>query len=118
MKGVFKVAMSLVVLAAVVHFMAMPSEAISCGQVESSLAPCLQYLLGGGTPSGTCCTGVKTLNGMLYSKLDRQTACNCLKSAAQRNPSIKPDAAASLPGKCGVSLPVPISPTTNCNAIP
>lgn len=115
MKGV---AVTLVVLVTLFQLMAMPNAAsvkVNCGQVSSALAPCVSYLTQGGTPSSTCCSGVKNLAGSLSSKADRIAACNCVKAAAARYPSIKPDAASNLPSKCGVKINFPISATTNCN---
>ncbi|KAI3788609.1 hypothetical protein L2E82_01381 [Cichorium intybus] len=92
-------------------------EAITCGQVAASLAPCLQYLRAGGAVSGGCCNGVKGLNNAAKSTADKQTACNCLKNAYSSFPGIKSGNAAGLPGKCGVSIPYKISPTTDCSKI-
>ncbi|KAI3511554.1 hypothetical protein L1887_18709 [Cichorium endivia] len=74
-------------------------EAISCGLVASSLAPCLGYLTNGGVVPQRCCSGVAALNNAATSTPDRQTACGCLKSAYAANSSIKPSNAASLPSK-------------------
>ncbi|CAA2990868.1 non-specific lipid-transfer A-like [Olea europaea subsp. europaea] len=107
----------LVVVAMVQLFMAKPGAAISCGQVESQISPCLTYLSEGGTPSPSCCSGVKTLSQSLQTTQDRQTACGCLKTAASHYTNLKPDAASQLPTKCGVSIGVPISPTVDCSKI-
>ncbi|KAK8950291.1 hypothetical protein KSP40_PGU021626 [Platanthera guangdongensis] len=87
---------------------------ISCGQLLSPLQPCLNYILGGGTPPPKCCAGVRWLNAAAKTTPDRQTACGCLKSLAAQFPNFNPDLAASLPRKCGVSIPYPISKTTDC----
>ncbi|CAM0953843.1 unnamed protein product [Alopecurus aequalis] len=93
------------------------SAAITCGQVISSLSPCLAYARGsGGSPSTACCAGVKRLAGAANTKSDRQTACGCLKRLAGTN-GIKTGNAASIPSKCGVSIPYPISTSVNCNSI-
>ncbi|XP_019446775.1 PREDICTED: non-specific lipid-transfer protein 1-like [Lupinus angustifolius] len=89
---------------------------ITCGQVVSGIAPCLTYLQSGGTVPGTCCNGVKGLVALAQSTADKQTACNCLKSAASST-RFDPANAASLPDKCGVNLPYKISTSTNCNTI-
>ncbi|KAG5552826.1 hypothetical protein RHGRI_010810 [Rhododendron griersonianum] len=57
--------------------------AISCGQVVSSLSPCISYLRSsGGAVPAPCCNGVKSLNNVAKTTPDRQTACKCIKSAA------------------------------------
>ncbi|CAN4125942.1 unnamed protein product [Withania somnifera] len=88
---------------------------ITCGQVDTNLAPCVPFLTQGGEPGAACCSGVKTLSGLAQSTDVRRTACNCLKAAANRYANLKDDAAQALPGKCGVSLNIPISRTVNCD---
>ncbi|XP_021888899.1 non-specific lipid-transfer protein 1-like [Carica papaya] len=97
---------------------ALTSEALTCGQVASSLAPCLSYLQGraGSSPSVSCCAGVRSLNNAAQTTPDRKTACQCLQSAA-RATNFNQKIAASLPGECGVSIPYKISTSTNCNTI-
>ncbi|XP_009757911.2 non-specific lipid-transfer protein 2 [Nicotiana sylvestris] len=90
------------------------AEALSCGQVQSGLAPCLPYLQGRG-PLGSCCGGVKGLLGAAKSPSDRKTACTCLKSAANAIKGIDMGKAAGLPGACGVNIPYKISPSTDCS---
>ncbi|CAA7032221.1 unnamed protein product [Microthlaspi erraticum] len=97
-----------------VCIVASVDAAISCGTVVSKLAPCGGYLSKGGAPPKPCCDGVKSLNSMAQTTPDRQAACNCLKSAAK---GINPSLASGLPGKCGVSIPYPISMSTNCNNV-
>ena len=111
MKG----AIIVVVVLAIVQLMVEPGRAISCGQVDAALAPCMPYLTGGGNPAPKCCDGVKDIKGMASSTADKQTACNCVKTAANRYPSLKDDAALALPDKCGVEMDIPISRTTNCD---
>ncbi|KAF7048385.1 hypothetical protein CFC21_057164 [Triticum aestivum] len=53
--------------------------AISCGQVNSALGPCLTYARGGAGPSAVCCSGVKRLAAATQTTADRRAACNCLK---------------------------------------
>lgn len=47
----------------VVQLMIMvgPGLAINCGQVDSCLAPCVPYLINGGTSVTACCTGLKSI---------------------------------------------------------
>uniref|UniRef100_A0A803MHX4 Non-specific lipid-transfer protein n=2 Tax=Chenopodium quinoa TaxID=63459 RepID=A0A803MHX4_CHEQI len=91
------------------------AEALTCGQVTTSIAPCMTYLTGGGSPSPSCCGGVKTLNSMASTPADRKAACGCLKSASTAIKGLNAGNAASLPGKCGVSIPYPISTSTDCS---
>lgn len=90
--------------------------AITCGQVASALSPCIPYLKAGppAAPAGGCCSGIKSLLAAATTTPDRQAACSCLKSAAGRVSGLKPAAAAALPKACGVSIPYPISTSTNC----
>ncbi|XP_010529934.1 PREDICTED: non-specific lipid-transfer protein 3 [Tarenaya hassleriana] len=96
---------------------ATANAAISCGTVTSTLSPCVSYLTNGGSVTSQCCAGVKALNSAAQTTPDRQQACQCLKSAAQGISGLKPDLAQGLPGACGVSLPYPISYSTNCNNV-
>ncbi|KAF7064737.1 hypothetical protein CFC21_070990 [Triticum aestivum] len=107
-----------VVLAAVVLMMAgrEASAALSCGQVDSKLAPCVAYVTGRASSiSKECCSGVQGLNGLARSSPDRKIACRCLKSLATSIKSINMGKVSGVPGKCGVSVPFPISMSTNCN---
>ncbi|KAG9150746.1 hypothetical protein Leryth_002909 [Lithospermum erythrorhizon] len=91
--------------------------AISCGQVSSALGPCLPYLKSGGAIASNCCSGVRGLKSAAKSTLDRQAACSCLKSLANSISSINDANAASLPGKCGVSIPYKISRSVDCSKV-
>ncbi|GMJ08542.1 lipid transfer protein 3 [Hibiscus trionum] len=91
--------------------------AISCGQVTSSLAPCMPYLTSGGDVPPGCCSGIKSLDAAAQTTPDRQAACNCLKSAAASMNGINYSLASGLPGKCGVSIPYQISPSTDCKSV-
>ncbi|KAK9289542.1 hypothetical protein L1049_007698 [Liquidambar formosana] len=114
--GFLKIACMVLIMCMVV--VAPGAEAaITCGQVTSSLAPCITYLRSGGTPSASCCNGVKSLNNAAKTTADRQAACNCLKSAAGSISGINYGLAAGLPGKCGVSIPYKISPSTDCSKV-
>ncbi|CAF2121019.1 unnamed protein product [Brassica oleracea var. botrytis] len=98
-----------------VCIVASVDAAVSCGTVTSSLAPCANYLSKGGDVPPPCCAGVTKLNGMAQTTPDRQQACKCLQSAAKTVSGLDPSLAAGLPGKCGVSIPYPISMSTNCD---
>ncbi|CAM8952442.1 unnamed protein product [Rhodiola kirilowii] len=56
--------------------------AITCGSVAGALSPCISYLQRGGRVSRPCCGGVRRLVSSARTTCDRQTACRCLKSAA------------------------------------
>ncbi|KAK1355555.1 Non-specific lipid-transfer protein [Heracleum sosnowskyi] len=50
-------------------------EGPTCGQVTSSLGPCICYLKTGGVVPPGCCSGVRSLNGMAKTPMDRKQAC-------------------------------------------
>ncbi|CAN1166206.1 Non-specific lipid-transfer protein [Linum perenne] len=91
--------------------------AITCGQVASSVGPCIGYITGKGPLTPACCGGIKRLNGAAASTPDRQAACRCLKSAAGGISGINYGLAGGLPGKCGVNVGFPISQSVNCNTV-
>ncbi|KAJ8565569.1 hypothetical protein K7X08_008145 [Anisodus acutangulus] len=93
-----------------------PEQALTCGQVDASLAPCIPYLTQGGEPGAACCSGVKILKGLTQSTADKKVACNCVKASANRYANLKDDAAQALPTKCGVTMDTPISRNVNCDA--
>ncbi|KAI3834017.1 hypothetical protein MKX03_003398 [Papaver bracteatum] len=90
--------------------------ATSCGTVVSKMTPCIPFLTGGALPP-SCCAGLKSLVSAAKTTPDRKTACNCLKSAAGGIPGINYGNAASLPGKCGDSVPYKFSPSTDCTKV-
>ncbi|XP_016492510.1 non-specific lipid-transfer protein 1-like [Nicotiana tabacum] len=110
-------AVAVAVIVVLVQFIAEPAQAITCGQVDAALAPCVPYLTQGGEPGAACCSGVKNLKGMAATTDDRRTACNCVKAAANRYTNLKDDAAQALASKCGVAMDVPVSKTINCDTI-
>ncbi|XVF22782.1 hypothetical protein REPUB_Repub12eG0200800 [Reevesia pubescens] len=107
---------SVLVVLAMVHFMVKPGEAaINCADVTSSLKDCLPYLVSGaGNPTAACCSGLDRLQKMARTTPDKQAACTCAKDAAAHLPTLKEDAAASLPAKCNIQFSYPISKNTNC----
>ncbi|KAL6870594.1 hypothetical protein ACP4OV_014442 [Aristida adscensionis] len=107
------VALAVVVAAAVLASEA--SAAITCGQVGTALSPCIPYATGRGGLTSGCCTGVRTLNSEAKTSADRQSACRCLKSLAGSLKRLNMGTVAAIPGKCGVSVPFPISMSTDCN---
>ncbi|KAI4353541.1 hypothetical protein L6164_002484 [Bauhinia variegata] len=112
-----KVAMVLLMCVAVMSA-PITQAAITCGAVAGKVAPCIGYLTNKApNPSAGCCSGVKSLLASAATTADRQTVCNCLKSSAGSISGLNYAAAGSLPGKCGVSIPYKISPSTNCATI-
>ncbi|MCL7043220.1 hypothetical protein MKW94_026197 [Papaver nudicaule] len=93
------------------------AEALTCGQVTSNLAPCISYLTKKGALVPGCCSGVKTLNGAAKTTPNRKTACGCLKGAINSFKGIDLNLVAGLPGKCGVSIPYKIAPSTDCSKV-
>ena len=91
------------------------TAAITCGQVNSALSPCLASARSGGKPSAACCNGVRSLASAAKTTADRRSACNCLKTAAGSIGGASK--AASIPSQCGVSVPYPISTTVDCSKI-
>ncbi|XP_033513497.2 non-specific lipid-transfer protein 1-like [Nicotiana tomentosiformis] len=114
MKGII---ISAIAVLAMIQFMVEPGQALTCGQVDASLAPCIPYLTQGGDPSAACCIGVTALKGMAQNTADKRAACNCVKATANRYANLKEDAAQALPNKCGVTLDITVSKSVNCDMI-
>ncbi|CAK9143825.1 unnamed protein product [Ilex paraguariensis] len=91
--------------------------ALTCGQIQAGLAPCLGYLRGGNVVPPKCCDGIRALNSEAKTTADRQAACRCLQSAAKSISGINLGKAAGLPGRCGVNIPYKISPSTDCSKV-
>uniref|UniRef100_A0A151UIE2 Non-specific lipid-transfer protein n=2 Tax=Cajanus cajan TaxID=3821 RepID=A0A151UIE2_CAJCA len=91
--------------------------ALSCPQLQFTVAPCLGYLRGPGAavPAAPCCNAVRTINNQARTTPDRQGACRCLKSVAQNLPGLNLATLAALPAKCGVNLPFRVTPSIDCN---
>ncbi|XP_062181804.1 non-specific lipid-transfer protein 3-like [Phragmites australis] len=113
------VALAVVVAAAALLASEAPrtSAAITCGQVGSALSSCIPYATGRSTLTPGCCSGVRSLNSAARTAADRQAACRCLKSLAGSISKINMGTVSGIPGKCGVSVPFPISMSTDCNKI-
>uniref|UniRef100_A0A0D9X437 Bifunctional inhibitor/plant lipid transfer protein/seed storage helical domain-containing protein n=1 Tax=Leersia perrieri TaxID=77586 RepID=A0A0D9X437_9ORYZ len=61
--------------------------AVTCGDVDASLMPCVAYLTGkAAAPSGECCAGVKHLRTLPVGTAERRFACECVKKAAASIP--------------------------------
>lgn len=91
------------------------TEAVTCGDVFRAITPCVQYLQNGsGPPPAPCCQGASALASSVTSKADKQTVCNCLKSAA-KNMKVNLQLAKTLPGYCKISFPYPMDPNVDCS---
>ncbi|KAM6574027.1 hypothetical protein CsatA_022354 [Cannabis sativa] len=101
MKVLWLVVLALVIASPVAH-------AITCSQVSSNLAPCLDYLRNGGTVPDACCNNIKSLSNAARTPADHQVVCNCLSKVARGSKGFMGYNASGLPGKCGV---------TSCNRI-
>ncbi|XP_073282179.1 non-specific lipid-transfer protein 1-like [Primulina huaijiensis] len=111
------VALFLVIAVALIAPPPTAEAAISCNSVLNSVTPCLNFVLVGGSPSTQCCNGVKSVFNSATTKEDRQAVCTCLKSlVGSATPGMITNAEA-LPGKCGVSVPYVISPSTDCSKV-
>ncbi|KAJ9543337.1 hypothetical protein OSB04_023044 [Centaurea solstitialis] len=104
----------LCVILACIVVVAPYADAITCGQVTSSAVPCFGYLKQGGPVPPACCRAVVGLNNAAKTTPDRQTVCGCLKKILV-TPGINLGNAASLPSKCGVSIPYKVDPSIDCS---
>ncbi|KAL4589240.1 hypothetical protein LXL04_002146 [Taraxacum kok-saghyz] len=111
----------LVLLLCVMVAKTVEGGTITCQMVVRNLSPCMTYLTKEGPVPNACCMGIQSLYNTAYdaasTTTDRQTACNCLEKTASLIPNLKLEAAGSLPGKCGVSIPYKISPETDCTTV-
>ncbi|KAI3979745.1 hypothetical protein MKX01_013840, partial [Papaver californicum] len=110
-----KVVCTLVLMCMLASAPYMAEATITYDQVVTALAPCINYLSKGAALGSRCCAGVKGVNNTAKSTPDRQAACKCLKSAASSISGINLNLVSGLPGKCGVSIPYKISPSTDCS---
>ncbi|KAI3444793.1 hypothetical protein Pfo_001458, partial [Paulownia fortunei] len=104
-------------LVAIVSLVVHQGQAVTCGQVDAALVPCISYLTGGGgdNPSPACCAGVKTVKGLAQTTADKRACCSCVKAAANRYADLKDEAAQSHPTKCGVQMDIPVSRSVDCD---
>ncbi|KAI3444790.1 hypothetical protein Pfo_001455, partial [Paulownia fortunei] len=102
---------AVIAVLAVISLVLQPGHAVTCGQVDAALVPCISYLTGhgGDSPSPACCSGVKAVKGMAQTTADKRACCGCVKAAANRYADLKDEAAQSLPTKCGVQMDIPVS---------
>ncbi|KAL7125931.1 hypothetical protein ABFS83_14G150000 [Erythranthe nasuta] len=109
---------AVIAILAVFQLAIQHGHAVTCGEVDVSLMPCINYLIGhDSSPSPACCAGVKAVKGMASTTADKRTCCGCVKAAANRYTDLKDEAAQSLPAKCAVQLDIPISRTVDCTKI-
>ncbi|KAL2500379.1 Non-specific lipid-transfer protein 3 [Forsythia ovata] len=114
--GIVKAMCLVVITVALVAPLA--EAAVSCSPVVTSLKPCFSYVQGGNIViPAACCDGIKSLYGAAKTTPYRQAVCNCLKSLAGSSSGINFNKAAGLPGKCGVSIPYKIAPSTDCSKV-
>ncbi|KAL3521903.1 hypothetical protein ACH5RR_014737 [Cinchona calisaya] len=93
-----------------------PAKSFDCINAQIELIPCLSFLQAADpTPSFECCSGAQDVaNNANSSKDNLQSACECLKSAAQTYPDINFDSAKNLPALCNISLNITIDPNIDC----
>ncbi|XP_018498325.2 non-specific lipid-transfer protein 1-like [Pyrus x bretschneideri] len=102
MKGIV---ISKLVLLAMAHLMVQQGEAVvSCGQVDSNLAPCVSYLTKRGNLDSAYCTGVQNIKNLAQTTADKQAACECCKAAANRFPSVDEVTASTLPASAKMEV--------------
>ncbi|MED6122608.1 hypothetical protein PIB30_037098 [Stylosanthes scabra] len=93
---------------------------MSCDEVKNDLMPCLSFVLFGGfmVPQ-ECCNGARTVYGAAQTTPDRQAVCNCILNAIRGAPTTPFEVAnaASIPPKCGLNVPYPITPSIDCSSI-
>ncbi|KAK9124719.1 hypothetical protein Sjap_014321 [Stephania japonica] len=116
MAGSMVVKVAATLLAMVVVLAPQAEAAITCGLVVQKLTPCLGFLRTGAGPPPPCCNGVRSLLSLASTPADRRAACGCLKQAASST-AVNQRFASQLPGKCGVSIPYPISPSVDCSKV-
>ncbi|GAV64465.1 LTP_2 domain-containing protein [Cephalotus follicularis] len=109
-QGVFGVLIAMLVLSANIV------DAITCPEAITSLITCHPFLVGFGAPKPPplCCQGVKSVSDRAQTTQDRRDLCVCFKQAFPKF-GIHPDRAKVLPHLCGITTPVPIDTSVDCN---
>lgn len=107
--------LSVLFVVAILQFMVLPGQAMTCDQVDSLLSPCIRYLTHDVEPGPACCNGVRSVKDLAQNTMDKRQVCSCLKEDANRYSNLKDDAARALPKKCGVQIDIPVSRNINCN---
>lgn len=104
-----------VLVVVVAAMAATETEAVTCGDVVKAIKPCVPYLQNGsGLPPAPCCQGASALASSITTKADKQTVCNCLKSAS-KTIKVNLQLAKALPGNCKISFPYPMDPNVDCS---
>ncbi|KAK6162637.1 hypothetical protein DH2020_002478 [Rehmannia glutinosa] len=81
---------ALIAILAIFSLVVQPGQAVTCGQVDAALVPCINYLTGHeASPSPPCCAGVKAVKGMAQTTADKRACCGCVKAAANRYADLK-----------------------------
>ncbi|EOA31667.1 hypothetical protein CARUB_v10014870mg [Capsella rubella] len=96
------------------------NAALHCTAVDRNLKPCTRYLTQGNPITSECCKGVRNLNSMALTTLDRRQACLCIQSAGKAvGPGLNAGRAAGIPKTCGVKIHynIQIRTSTNCNTV-
>ncbi|XP_073311584.1 non-specific lipid-transfer protein 1-like [Primulina huaijiensis] len=113
-----RVIVPVIAILAIVQLFAQPGYAITCGEVDVALIPCIPYLTGHDIdPTPGCCNGLKVIIAKVQTPADKRACCNCVKAAANRYPDLKDAVAQSLPAKCGVAMDIVISRNVNCDKL-
>ncbi|XP_047333367.1 non-specific lipid-transfer protein 1-like [Impatiens glandulifera] len=117
--AVAKIVVAVMTMVMIMMFSTETAAELKCGTVFQTLSPCLGYIRTSGDkkPLPACCNGVRSLNEAAVTTPDRQTACNCLKQVATGYSPAIVAVAATIPAKCGVSIPYKIDPTTDCSKV-
>nr|GME04947.1 non-specific lipid-transfer protein 1-like [Ipomoea batatas] len=90
---------------------------ISCSDIINSLLPCMNYVLVGGSIPEECCKAMKSIVNNLKTKVDRQSACECMKAGVSRLTADQLNRVQAIPGYCKVGVPFKISPDVDCSAV-
>ncbi|KAK4851873.1 hypothetical protein QYF36_019066 [Acer negundo] len=71
----------------------------------------------GGIVAPGCCSGLKALDDAIKTNEDVWTACYCIKDGAAKIPSLNNDRLNELPGICGTTNPIKLSPSLDCSKV-
>ncbi|QCE01618.1 hypothetical protein DEO72_LG7g2917 [Vigna unguiculata] len=88
-------------IVAVLVVTVVATEALTCEQEQSLVAPCLEFVTKKTiAPSPLCCQGLNKIITSTPTKEEKQAACKCLKEAASHIPNLDKDRANNLPKDC------------------
>ncbi|XP_031094384.1 non-specific lipid-transfer protein 1-like [Ipomoea triloba] len=109
-------------LLCVITFAEIPAwveaQAVACDDSKAQLTPCCSAVKTGGDIPAECCSALKTMADNLKTKVDRQSACQCIKERLAKATPEQIKRAQGLPGYCKVPLPFKIGPDIDCSAVP